>query len=514
MAAGTTTFRATASGPGPSDVLDALVAAGCTTEPPRTSTLAVLDTFDGRIADAGLRLGLVDGRHLVLSGKGGVPAGLTVSGQPRVADDLPAGPLRNRLARLLDVRALLRLVEVTSERIEAVRRNGTGKVTAAVTVHQSPSTNGTELGATVLVEVTELTGYPKPAAELRDLLEGVGLEQIDGGLAEVAATSAGISLAGYGVSVGVPLAANDTAIDGYRAVLTNLRDAMLANWDGTVADIDPEFLHDLRVAVRRTRVVLANAGRVLPEDVRQRARQDFGWLGGISGAARDLDVYQIEWPEYTATLDATATEALNPLRQHLGVERQAAHAELAAQLSSPRVIDSVDAWNDWLDGPVDVTALGDRGLEPLPKTVGRRIRRAHRVMVERGRTITPSTPAETVHDLRKDAKKLRYLIECFGGLYDKGARTAFVGRLKALQDTLGEHQDAEVHAHALRTLADDRRRRWSADTLLAIGQLVERLEQRRLASRAELAERFDAFDNKATAKALKDLLSSAGHGRS
>ena len=58
-------------------------------------------------------------------------------------------------------------------------------------------------------------------------------------------------------------------------MLANLRDAMLANWDGTVADIDPEFLHDLRVAVRRTRVVLANAGRVLPDDVRQRAREDF-----------------------------------------------------------------------------------------------------------------------------------------------------------------------------------------------------------------------------------------------
>ena len=112
--------------------------------------------------------------------------------------------------------------------------------------------------------------------------------------------------------MGVPLAASDSAIDGYRAVLANLRDAMLANWDGTVADIDPEFLHDLRVAVRRTRVVLANAGRVLPDDVRQRAREDFGWLGAISGAARDLDVYQIEWPEYTAELDAAATRGAGP----------------------------------------------------------------------------------------------------------------------------------------------------------------------------------------------------------
>ena len=79
--------------------------------------------------------------------------------------------------------------------------------------------------------------------------------------------------------------------------------------------------------------MLANAKRVLPDDVRQRAREHFAWLGGISGTARDLDVYQIEWPEYTADLDATATAALVPLREHLGVERQAAHAELT---SSPR----------------------------------------------------------------------------------------------------------------------------------------------------------------------------------
>ena len=293
-------------------------------------------------------------------------------------------------------------------------------------------------------------------------------------------------------------------------MLANLRDAMIANWDGTVADIDPEFLHDLRVAVRRTRVVLGNAKRVLPEDVRERAREDFAWLGGISGAARDLDVYQIEWPDYTADFDAAATEALIPLREHLATKRAAAHVELAAQLSSPGRRRSSTGGTAGSTARSTPAPLGDRGLERLPKTVGRSIRRAHRVMVERGRTITPSTPAETVHELRKDAKKLRYLIECFGGLYDKSARTAFVNRLKSLQDTLGEHQDAEVHAHALRSMADDQRQHWTPETLLAIGQLVERLEQRRVASRGDVAERFADFDRKPTARALKELLASAG----
>ena len=57
--------------------------------------------------------------------------------------------------------------------------------------------------------------------------------------------------------------------------------------------------------------------------------------------------------------------------------------------------------------------------------------------------------------MRKDAKKLRYLLECFGGLLAGGERKAFVKRLKALQDNLGEHQDAEVHADKLRTVADE-----------------------------------------------------------
>ena len=52
MTAGTTTYRPSASKPGTDEVLDALQRAGFVTEPPTASTIAVLDTFDGRIAEA------------------------------------------------------------------------------------------------------------------------------------------------------------------------------------------------------------------------------------------------------------------------------------------------------------------------------------------------------------------------------------------------------------------------------------------------------------------------------
>ena len=133
--------------------------------------------------------------------------------------------------------------------------------------------------------------------------------------------------------------------------------------------------------------------------------------------------------------------------------------------------------------------------------------RAHGVLIERGRLIGPDTPAEHLHDLRKDAKKLRYLLECFGSLLPDRPRKRYVKRLKALQDNLGEHQDAEVHVSMLRAISRELHDTGSSpDTMVAIGQLTERLDQQRLAARTEFAERFADYDTPATSRALDAVL--------
>ena len=71
---------------------------------------------------------------------------------------------------------------------------------------------------------------------------------------------------------GVPLDPAMAALDAYRAVLANLRDAMVSTWDGTAADLDPEYLHDFRVAVRRTRSVLGAAKHVRARGCAHRRR--------------------------------------------------------------------------------------------------------------------------------------------------------------------------------------------------------------------------------------------------
>jgi CHAD domain-containing protein len=301
----------------------------------------------------------------------------------------------------------------------------------------------------------------------------------------------------------VPLDPAMPAIDGFRAVLDNLATTMAANWQGTIEQIDPEFLHDLRVAVRRTRSVLGNGKKVLPSHILGLARAGFARLGTLTGPARDLDVYLIEWPSYTGPLGVDVVAALEPVRSLLAQRREMAYAVLVEALQSSEVADLMTMWRTWLGGPPLDNVRGPDAERRLGDVVARRIHRAQHKLLASGRLIGPETPAEQVHDLRKDAKKLRYLFECFGSLLADAPRKAFVRQLKSLQDNLGEHQDAQVHVAELRAISHHLHETGAAaDTMLAVGRLAGRLDEQRAAARAEFGERFGAYDTKETERAF------------
>lgn len=481
---------------------------------PAPARRVLLDTFDGRLHRAGLQLELRQGAtsELVLGGDDRtVPAVLATERAPEFADGLPPGPFRARLLPHTAERALLPVVAVRSMARPVERRDRRGKVVAQLTIHSSIESEAAD-GAALPPWVAEVVGVAGHAADLEQTLQrlhAMGLEPSGSDLCAVVAALAGIDLAGHESSPTVPLDRHEDALDGFRRVLANLADTIDANLEGTIAATDPEFLHELRVAVRRTRSVLAQSRGVLPGDVRERFRESFGWLGSVTGRARDLDVYVLGWDDLVAPIGADDPGALDRVRDELQARRLAAHRALANALRSETCHDVLSSWRGWLDGPAD--APSGRSLGPL---VAQRTQRAQDRLLAHGRAIDADAPAEDLHDLRKDAKKLRYLLECFGSLHPTKARKAFVGQLKALQDNLGDHQDAEVHLEHLRELARDLhdRSRVDADTLLAMGRITDHLERRRQAERDDFMERFKAYDTKANRRALEALLAQAAAG--
>ena len=491
-------------------VAAALAGAGFEVSPFRRSERSLLDTFDGRLHAAGMRLEVAKEAasfRLTLSDGGPAPAVMTVAQAPATVDDLPPGPLRARLAPIVEMRALRPQVTVSSMHATALRRNEADKAVAAVDVHDELVLgSGQRLSAPWSAEVVPFEGYEKAARQADALLKSIGLRALGGDLFQVAAKEAGVDLRGFQDRAWVPLDPSEPAAGGYRRVLANLAATAGANWQGTVDDVDSEFLHDFRIAVRRSRSILSHAKGVLPSVGRRHFGAELRWLGAATSPLRDADVYLIEWPGYVAPLDAESSAALEPLLAHIQARRAAEHVTLVDELHSPRYQRFITEWAAWLED----SEAPAKGRRPLGTVVAARILDAQDQVLARGRPITPATPAEELHELRKHAKRLRYLLECFGGLLPASRRKPFVQRLKALQDNLGEHQDTEVHTAQLKTMSQELHEAGvSAGTLIAMGRLTEIFEHRRLQAREDFAARFTAYDTKQTARVLDELIETA-----
>jgi len=499
----------------PEAVLASLADAGFHLGRPERARRTLLDTFDLRLRRARMRLerrlGAVD--ELVLTAPGSPPARLgnpCAPERPRRGEDLPAGPFRARLASVLEVRALLPLVTVRGTSRIGVKRDANGQAVVTVVMHQRLTLEGGARARTGaprwVVEVEPLPGFERAAQRAEALMASLGLRRRPGDVVDLMAAVTGADRPAFDSSPTIALDRHRPAYEAFALVLRHLATSVEANRPGTIDDVDPEFLHDLRVAVRRTRSVLGEARRVLPPDVRSHHRQEFRWLGTATSPVRDLDVYLIEWGSYTAALDDGARAALEPARAHLAARRQTERAALTRDLRSARYERLVEGWLGWLAAPVP--GDGPDASTPIGRVASRRIDAAQEAVLGRGRSIGPGSPAEDLHELRKDAKKLRYLLECFGGLYDPAARQDFVKQLKALQDNLGEHQDAEVHVAQLKELAGDVHGLpiTTPGTMLAMGQLTQQLDLVRTGARAEFASRFAAYDTARVRRSLHALL--------
>ena len=294
----------------------------------------------------------------------------------------------------------------------------------------------------------------------------------------------------------VPLAYEQRADAAAAAVLRRLLGVIVANREGALADVDSEFLHKMRISVRRSRTVQRQLARVFPSLELPGFRSEFRWLQQATGEARDLDVYLLGFDDMSELVPQAFRGDLGPLRQVLEHWRLTAHGEMARAVSSRRTEELLHDWEILLESLVEMPT-DDRpaATKSIGELAGKRIRIVYKRVVRMGRAIGPSSPPQSYHELRKTGKELRYLLELFGAqLHDPDVVGPMVTSLKALQETLGRHQDREVQIAMLRSLADEvATLPRGPRAVMAMGMLIDRLSIDELAAREEFAERFAAL---------------------
>jgi CHAD domain-containing protein len=294
-----------------------------------------------------------------------------------------------------------------------------------------------------------------------------------------------------------------------RAILLHLLDTLERNVDGVVDDHDTEFLHDLRVACRRSRSALTQLKGVLPADEVAPYIEGFKWLGTVTGPCRDLDVFLLELDDLRELAGSSEPNRLGPLEEIIVGDRARAWREVVRAVTSRRFATLTRRWRQLLlTPPKDPRAVAGRPVEAL---ANERIRKAHRRVLKRGSKLVGNPVPDRLHRLRIDAKKLRYLLEFFRSLYTSGRVAPLVKRLKRLQDNLGGFHDCEVQRDRLRGFA----RKVAAvspvptETLLAMGRLEAALDLRQESHRQDFAGRFTRFASPSGTREYDDLLESS-----
>ena len=229
------------------------------------------------------------------------------------------------------------------------------------------------------------------------------------------------------------------------AVLGAGLDQLQANAEGVRLSEDPEFVHQLRVALRRVRSCLRIFRSVLGRALELEVRSALKSATAVAGRARDLDVLELE--TLPAMRAAGAPGFGKAFEARLAAARREARAGLRAELASRRHARAMLA----LTRALHRRAEDGAGGRPAKRFAAKRLRKAHRDVL-RDSDRLGQLDAAGRHALRIRAKRLRYALDGVASLFDAKAARRYVQALSKVQDCLGEANDAVVAQALLREL--------------------------------------------------------------
>ncbi len=242
--------------------------------------------------------------------------------------------------------------------------------------------------------------------------------------------------------------------DAFKAIMWATLSHLQANERGMLESRDAEYLHQVRVALRRLRSIFSVFADLFPGEQTAPLTAELKWLAGALGPARDWDVFMTE------TLPPILGEfggqgGLSAFRRQCARLRQSARRHARNALDSQRYQRLTLMLSAWLVAEPGLKQADDAMLAafraPAAEFAGAVLERRYERVRKRGRKLR-QLPAAELHRLRIAIKKLRYAVDFFSTLYDGKRVQEMLARLTRLQDILGAMNDAATVAGLMQGL--------------------------------------------------------------
>ncbi|MWV50336.1 CHAD domain-containing protein [Rathayibacter sp. VKM Ac-2803] len=256
----------------------------------------------------------------------------------------------------------------------------------------------------------------------------------------------------------------EAALAAIRALLRDLRSI-----DPHVRLETDDALHRMRVLTRRLRTVLAGSRSVLERASTDPLRDELRWLAAVLGAARDEEVLA---DRLRTAIDAAADESpgLSSAYDTLFDAGERRHATALSRVSRTlrggrylALLASIDAL---LADPPLTERAGSSAKKLLDRSVEKELARLERA------SSAPAEEAETArHEIRKAAKRLRYLVQAWTSVVPsvvKKRHRALESAAERVADALGEERDAAALRETVRAWAVSAEKRGEPAFLLGV----------------------------------------------
>jgi CHAD domain-containing protein len=478
----------------------------------RSSTRTYFDSFDWLLYDSGLGLFHEHNQyslHLLQTGEVLESLEWRPRTRPRFWWNFQESGLREVLKEYIDVRCLIPVVRARLYVQKLDLLNTDQKTVLRGNLERLSVNRGNEFVSVAdTLRFHPLRGYESELNCLDGLL--TGLEHISDGrhTLRLVLDAAGIVPSDYVPKLQVPFDGGLASQQATIKILVHLIYVMRAKEDGIKSDLDTEFLHNFRVAVRKIRSALAQIKGVFPKEFTTQFRSDMSDIGKMTNRLRDLDVYLLSRDEYISLVPDHLRAGVDALFSHLTSARKREKSRVKRYLNSAGYEKTLSHWERAL-----VSASSESGYEsansliPVRDLARKFVRKQYRKILKYGEN-TDSMPDAEIHELRIMCKKLRYLLEFFVTLFPGKEMKSVVKILKDLQDNLGRFNDLSVQQNQLKVYLDEIKEGVSPSLgiIASIGGLVTALYNNQEVCKLECLKSFARFQHSKTEQRFKRLL--------
>jgi triphosphatase len=248
----------------------------------------------------------------------------------------------------------------------------------------------------------------------------------------------------------VELADDMPALEAARRSIASALTQLQGNETGVLETNEPEFVHQMRVALRRLRSALRAFRKAAGPELEAGARDELRWITQATGNARDLDVLATQ--TIPPMLEAYGQADAAGFKRRLGARRRRAREEVRADIRSERYAKLMLALSRWLAQTANAPQPQPQPQQRARELALHVLRQRHGKLMGAAQGVESMSPQER-HRVRIGVKRLRYVAEGFDSLFRKGRMDAYLASLEKLQDDLGRANDAAVAERLLEALA-------------------------------------------------------------